>query len=92
MFYKRRRVYFVQGQYTKLIKIGFSFNPKARLKALQLGSPDPLVLLGVMPCWEASEAILHEDFKQYKVHGEWYAPGEKLLKYIAANAKPLDEH
>lgn len=83
-----RYVYFIQGEATGLIKIGKANDPGTRLKGLQTGSPDHLVLLGVIPCTKTRETELHEDFKAFKVHGEWFKPSAELLSFIAKTANP----
>lgn len=85
-----RYVYFIQGESTKLIKIGKANDPIERLKGLQTGSPDKLVLLGVIPCTsvQVQEVALHEDFQAFKVHGEWFSPSPELLEYISKATTP----
>jgi hypothetical protein len=40
-------VYFIQSG--RAIKIGYAANPLSRLAELQIGNPEPLVLLGAIP-------------------------------------------
>jgi hypothetical protein len=56
---------------------------------MQIGSPDRLTLLGVMPCYDQSETILHQDFRAFNIHGEWFKPSPELLDYIKKNTTPL---
>ena len=76
-------IYFIQGEVTKLIKIGKTKrHPSSRLSQLQTGSPDKLKLLKSIRASEDDEEHLHEKFKDYRSHGEWYYPTPILLKYI----------
>ena len=76
-------VYFVQGHTTRLIKIGWSKSPSMRFDNLQCGSPDKLVILKEIETSEEAERYLHLQFKDLRQHGEWFYPGERLLKFIA---------
>lgn len=83
-------VYFLQGDTTKRIKIGFSFEPYRRLGLLQCGSPDKLNMLGFMAAQRSVEHLLHQKFIRYKVHGEWFEEHKELTDYIFANCAPMD--
>ena len=55
---------------------------------MQTDSPEKLTLLGVLPCYDNTEAMYHRDFRAYKVHGEWFEAAPELLAHIAKEAKP----
>lgn len=77
-------IYFIQGETTKLIKIGLTAGrAEGRLFTLQTGSPDKLVLLKAVPAPAAMERMLHERFAAARRHGEWFEPTAELLAYIA---------
>ena len=76
-------VYFIQGEKTKLIKIGKTQNLiDNRFKQIQANSPDVLSFLG--GCLESvyTESYLHKVFDEYRVHGEWFQPDKKILEFI----------
>ncbi len=77
-----KEIYFIQGKTTGLIKIGQSSNVKRRLKDMQAGSPDVLVLLGTATFARIREGLIHRAFKTGLAHGEWFKPGERLLEFI----------
>lgn len=79
-------VYFIQGEKTKLVKIGRTIHecPHRRLSDLQMGSPDILRLLGVI--YHFSESELHLKFKEDRFFGEWFFPSQSLLDFIENNA------
>lgn len=54
------------------IKIGFSANPKVRLRSLQLASPFPLRLLAVVKDESHLEREYHKRFAAHRLHGEWF--------------------
>lgn len=76
-------VYFVQGENTRLVKIGFSsVLPRTRMIDLQVGSPDRLILLAKLYGNSATESQLHERFKNDCVRGEWFNPSEELMLFV----------
>lgn len=81
-------VYFIQGVASRRIKIGKAGRPSARLKDLQCGSPDDLVLLGIIydPSGGVLEVDLHVTFAKHHVRGEWFEPVPNLLQYISEHA------
>lgn len=85
-------VYFVRGEASGLIKIGVARDVFRRLRALQVGSPDRLILMGVMrpddPCHV--EGHLHWFFRADHSHGEWFRPSAAILAYITAQAVDAD--
>ncbi len=76
-------IYFIQGEVTRLIKIGYAQCAIARLTQLQTGSPDKLLILGVILTGER-DRHWHSMFEDDRVRGEWFAPSERLLAYIRA--------
>jgi hypothetical protein len=81
-------VYFIQGSVTKLIKIGLtSDRVEFRLKDLQACSPDQLVLLAVIESTKIKELEkqLHERFKVYRKHGEWFEPATEIISFISTS-------
>lgn len=79
-----RLVYFVMAARSGLIKIGSAVDPDARIRTLQTGSPEPLILVGVTLGGEAKERNLHRRFAADRSHGEWFHPSEELLAHIEA--------
>jgi hypothetical protein len=84
-------IYFVQGETTRLIKIGYAACPRRRLIDLQVGSPDKLQILGIIDTTGRDKAY-HEIFKHLLIRGEWFAPGKELLDYIRANCDSIQVH
>jgi len=81
---KTRVIYFVQGEMTKLIKIGQTKALVPRLKALQTASPDKLILLGtIIPGGRyQSDSDIHTELADYRVQGEWFAPEREVLEFM----------
>jgi len=77
------QVYFIRARCEgNPIKIGYSINPKARIKALQTASPVKLRLLKTIPGNRQIERALHRKFKKYRLRGEWFKGSKELLQYI----------
>lgn len=81
----RGRVYFVQRPGNKRIKIGFTTNMVSRLNGL--ATDEKLEVLLTIPGTLELEKAMHERFKEYRVKGEWFEPGDKLLKFIDRKLK-----
>ena len=76
-----RSVYFIQGEVTKLIKIGYTNDVQKRLKALQ--QSEELTLLKQMDdVPRAYETVLHQRFSHLCARGEWFRPKKELLDFI----------
>src|SRR6185312_11475198 len=85
-------IYYIQGDVTRLIKIGISTNVPARLAALQLGSPDHLTILALQNGSDYDEADVHRRFCGDRSHGEWFHPSAPLLHWIECSAYPVEEY
>ncbi len=90
-----RFIYFIQEGDNGPIKIGSTRNLKSRLPSLQTGSAKKLRVLGTMRGGNALESLLHQGFAEYRISGEWFQPGQTLLKFIAeefGGYEITDEH
>lgn len=76
-------VYFIRSPINNLIKIGSTGNPiKTRFRAIVLGSPVPLDLMGHHPGTLADEIATHRRFAHLREHGEWFRAEPDLLQHI----------
>ena len=79
--YKVSGVYFIQGEITGRIKIGFSNQINKRIQSLQ--NSEPLRLIHVIPnALSNTESSLHKRFSHLRVIGEWFEGTEELIQYI----------
>jgi hypothetical protein len=82
-------VYFVQGDVTKRIKIGFtSGRIWDRIDALQTGSPEKLILLREILATPLFESHLHKLFARHRLHGEWFTNHDDILYFIDNYSRP----
>lgn len=85
---KREWVYFVQSCHgDPIVKIGRTYELGWRLVMLQTMSPVPLKLVGAVNCPRGAEYLFHKAFAADRLHGEWFAPSERLTTMIAALPK-----
>jgi|SRR5665213_555808 len=83
-------VYFIQGEKTRLIKIGMVASGVhsdaallRRFNAIQACSPDRLTCLAVSDTLE-SDRVFHRMFSGSRVYFEWFEPTAELFLFIAA--------
>lgn len=73
--------YFIQGETTRLIKIGRCIGDAARrMRELQACSPDRLILRAVVA--GDIERKLHARFTEDHEHGEWFRPSAAIEDFI----------
>lgn len=94
--FKRSRldsgVYFIQAGTDGPIKIGYAASVADRLSQIQTCNPIELRLLGVVRgAARGLEMLLHREFGDAHVRGEWFCPTKTLLRRIT-EIVALDEH
>lgn len=81
-------VYFVQSDTPDgspgPIKVGHTTIGTLRMYQLQVWAPWPLRLVATMLGGRREEALLHQRFSEFRLHGEWFAPAPPLLALIAS--------
>lgn len=75
-------IYFIQEGNEGKIKIGFSEDPKERLKTLKIANPNNLRIIFQYEGSEADERKIHRMFKNYNISGEWFEPSEEIMEFI----------
>lgn len=70
------------------IKIGYSKNPKARLKNLACASPLALEIIQMIDGDIEDERLLHVHFARNRQHAEWFRPCDELLEIIETGVRP----
>lgn len=69
------------------LKLGKGNNPTKRLRTLQTGNPNSLILLGTIECESSEKAHelegeLHKRFKEERGRGEWFNFTNELHEFI----------
>lgn len=77
-------IYFIQSGAKKFIKIGYTKNIDRRIKELQTGNPEKLILLGTLPGGFEFEKGLHDLYKYYRIRpdSEWFRIYGKLKPLV----------
>lgn len=76
------KLYIVQGRDSGRLKIGYTTNIKERVEALQTGCSEKLDLLMTLDGPPSLEKSWHKKHFVYRLHGEWFEPGEDLMQDI----------
>lgn len=68
-----------------MIKIGKSNNPEKRLKAMQTGCPQEMLLMAKIRCRSGAHALqveklIHQKYKRYRADGEWFNYHDGMIK------------
>jgi hypothetical protein len=74
-------VYFAYCSTLDAFKIGFSSNVTNRIRQLQTGRADKLLLCALLPGCRHVEKSLHSMFAGSRMHGEWFASTPELLAF-----------
>lgn len=84
-------VYFARFGRNGPIKIGWTkAGVTNRIRALDCGSPEPIVLLRESPGGRKVEQELHRRFAHLYIRGEWFQAADDLLDFIARGKIPSE--
>lgn len=85
-------IYFIQIPAGGPVKIGYTGGNDAltRLATLQVGSPVPLAILGVIEGSLVDEQAWHTRFAEDRLHGEWFRPSRELARAIGVQLQLRD--
>lgn len=75
-------IYFVSSQATNTVKIGYSSNLPKRFIDLQTSSSTQLMLILRFRGNRATERQIHEQLKEHRKFGEWFADGPDVETLI----------
>ena len=76
--------YAMRDSERKLVKIGKSYNPQARLKTLRIGNAGNLKLLGYCKQKEPlTEKNIHNLLSEFRVSGEWFTDCSEVQQIVS---------
>jgi predicted GIY-YIG superfamily endonuclease len=81
-------VYFITCRKTGMVKIGCAYDPFARLKTLQSGSPTKLKIEALLKGSHKRERELHKLLAKHRVRGEWFRICDAIEAIIKEVARP----
>lgn len=65
-------VYFIRGEKSNRLKIGFSERFEFRLKEIARSEGEDFEVIGFISGTRSDESNLHEKFSKWKINGEWF--------------------
>lgn len=77
------RIYFIKSARSNAIKIGVATDPRERLGNMQTGSIARLSIVAEMPGDERYEKILHAQFAEHRIRGEWFRCEGQLATFVS---------
>lgn len=89
---KQGYVYVIGNLLQKVCKIGFSENPKKRIKSIQTGCPFVLNTLLLFEADKYTETRLHHKYAKYRISGEWFSIEGELKESIEKHMKIQPKH
>lgn len=81
--------YLIEDFNRRLVKIGWSRDPKRRLKNLIAASDHRMRLVGIQLGGRLREAILHRRFAAQRVRREWFAPCPSMYAAFGLDYRPF---
>ena len=79
---EQRKICFIQGEITGLIHISETRDPHKKFECLRSNSPDALKLVAIEDAGKGDVKQLHALFADERLHGKWFSPSKRLLKFI----------
>jgi len=67
-------IYFIQGESGGSVKIGYATDITKRIKSLQTGFPETLIIVKSFPGNMKDEEAIHSEFGEFHLRGEWFKP------------------
>ncbi len=77
------RLYCIRMGIDGPVKIGIARNPIQRLLTLQVGCPQALHLVAVVPAPRCVERVLHTALAVSRIHGEWFEPSPEVERLVS---------
>jgi len=81
-------VYFMRSG--NVVKIGFSTNPRGRVKSLRTARPEASFICKIVKGGPATERKFHERFAAYRQAGEWFDLSGDLARYLERCIHPIE--
>jgi hypothetical protein len=84
-------IYFLTARELGRVKIGYAKDPYQRINQLKTGCPAKCTIEAVIEGDQAFEAELHQMFRKFRTHGEWFelSPALEMAIRICHGATPL---
>lgn len=83
--------YCIRDDVSRAVKIGFSQNPRRRLRQLQTANPNRLRMVAAIYSTDAFERLIHRSFASDRRAGEWFDDTEEQVSTIMELAARGDD-
>lgn len=77
------QVYIIQMAEARHIKVGIARQPRHRLGTLQVGNPETLSIIAVVPGDRRTEKMIHAYLGLDRLQGEWFRWSERTERLVA---------
>ena len=77
-------IYFIMAVGTNMIKIGKADNVKKRIKNMQTGNHNKLILLASYKAPHDEEGYLHHKLRKYRSRGEWFHLSDTIIDLLGS--------
>ena len=84
-------VYLIAMSESRHVKIGFAKSVAHRLREVQSGNPEKLIIRASVRALPRLERDLHEHYAEHRKHGEWFRYGPWVEHLIGAMAAGADD-
>jgi hypothetical protein len=93
-FHETGAIYFIRNARADEIKVGHSRDPRKRLADLKVGSSFELELIGVIAAAREIEPIVHRQFYEGRIRGEWFYDRGITSQWLMdmTQGEPLHRH
>jgi hypothetical protein len=85
---KATTVYFIGPEPDGPVKIGITTNMAVRFKSIQIHSPIPVVVYGIIDGGTDVEEGAHVRFHHLRRHYEWFTLDDELRRFIREESRP----
>jgi hypothetical protein len=75
-------IYCLLARQAGRVKIGYTDDPIARIRALQTGCAEELEIVAIVRGDMKQERQLHKQFAGHRAHGEWFHAHQEILDYF----------
>ena len=89
---EQKKVYFIRAGKTDRVKIGCALSVGKRMRVLQVGGPDPLEVIFVIPRGSLQlETSLPQRFAKSRILGEWFRYEPEISSFLETRKAELRE-
>ena len=77
-----RHLYLMRAGDSGALKIGRANDPARRARDLQVGCPERIQVLAILPEMGSDEHYAHQRFAHLRLAGEWFSPSPEIVEWF----------